>query len=112
MDTELACSIGRRRARCCARPSEPSSIEQELRHQEHRDALRTGRRGRSASQHEVDDVLGAVVLAQVMKISCPVMRSASAPGLSDASDCRLRPCWWTAPTIRSSACGSVRFVGT
>ena len=38
-------------------------IDQELRHEEQRNALQSRRRIRQAGQHEVDDVLGAVVLA-------------------------------------------------
>ena len=52
----------------CARtslraPGEPSGVEQELRHQEQRDAARAGRRVGQPRQHEVDDVVGQVVLA-------------------------------------------------
>ena len=44
-------------------PSEPSGFEQNLRHDEQRDAARALRRAFDARQHEMDDVLGEVVLA-------------------------------------------------
>ena len=44
-------------------PSEPSSVDEELRHQEQRDALRAGRRIGQPREHEMDDVVGQVMLA-------------------------------------------------
>ncbi len=38
-------------------------VHQELRHDEQRDALDAGRRAVDARQHQMDDVLGQVVLA-------------------------------------------------
>ena len=44
-------------------PSDAVGVDQELRHDEQRDALDAFRRVRRAREHEVDDVLGVVVLA-------------------------------------------------
>ena len=45
-----------------AEPKRPIRVDQELGHNEKRDALHTLRRGRRARQHEMDDVIGVVVL--------------------------------------------------
>ena len=44
-------------------PSEPSSFDQELRDDEQRDALHAGRSAGDLGQHQVDDVLGQLVVA-------------------------------------------------
>ena len=51
------------RARRCARPTMPSALIDELRHDEQRDALDAGRRAFDAREHQMDDVVGEVVLA-------------------------------------------------
>ena len=56
------CSIEAQRTSLRA-PSEPSSLTQELRHEEQRDAARARRRVGQPRQHEMDDVVGEVVLA-------------------------------------------------
>ena len=52
----------------CARtslraPERAVGVEQEFRHQEQRNAARAGRRVRQPRQHEMDDVVGEIVLA-------------------------------------------------
>ena len=47
-------------------------VDQNLRHQEQGDAARTGRRIRQLGQYQMDDVVGQVVLATVMKILVPL----------------------------------------
>ena len=44
-------------------PSDAVGIDQNLRHHEQRDALDAVRRALDAGQHQMDDVLGEVVLA-------------------------------------------------
>ena len=61
MDAELV--LDRVRAHVVARARRAVRVEQEFRHQEQRNALRAGRRIRQPRQHEVDDVVGEVVLA-------------------------------------------------
>ena len=61
MDAELV--LDRMRAHVVARAGRAVGVQQELRHQEQRDAARAGRRVRQPRQHEVDDVVGEVVLA-------------------------------------------------
>ena len=46
-----------------ARPERSVGVDQELRHDKERNPLHTLRRGRRARQHQVDDVVGVVVLA-------------------------------------------------
>ena len=62
MDAELVLEP-RRSADRCASPSVPSAFDQELRHEEQRDAARARRRVGHAAPAPVDDVVGEVVVA-------------------------------------------------
>jgi len=61
MNAELV--LDRLRARVVALPKRAVGIEQELRHQKERDALRAGRRIGEPRQHQMNNVVGEVVLA-------------------------------------------------
>ena len=61
MNAELV--LDRMRAHVVARAERAVGVEQEFRHQEERDAFRSGRRIGQPRQHQVDDVVGEVVLA-------------------------------------------------
>src|SRR5579872_7107281 len=61
MNAELV--LDRMRAQVVARSRRAVLVEQELRHQEERNALRAPRRIGQPRQHEMDDVVGEVVLA-------------------------------------------------
>ena len=61
MDAELV--LDRMRARVVARAERAVGIEQEFGHEEERDALGAGRRIGQPRQHQMDDVVGEVVLA-------------------------------------------------
>jgi hypothetical protein len=61
LDAELV--FDRHAMRVVARAQRTVGVDQELRHDEQRDALHARRRVRRARQHEVDDVLGHVVFA-------------------------------------------------
>ena len=61
MDAELV--LDRMGAHVVASRQRAVGVEQEFGHQEQRDAARAGRRVRQPRQHEVDDVVGEVVLA-------------------------------------------------
>ena len=50
-------------AHVVARAQRAVGVDQKLRHQEQRDAARAGRRIGQARQHEMDDVVGQIVLA-------------------------------------------------
>ena len=83
-------------------PSVPSAFDEELRHDEERDALDALGRVRRAREHEVDDVLGVVVLAVgdedlLARTACTCRRPAARPRVRTAA--RSEP-----------ACGSVRFI--
>ena len=61
MDAELV--FDRMGAHVVARAERAVGVEQKLGHQEQRNAARAGRRVGQAREHEVDDVIGQVVLA-------------------------------------------------
>ncbi len=61
VDAELV--LDRMRANVVARAGRTVGVEQEFRHQEQRNAARAGRRVGQARQHEMNDVVGEVVLA-------------------------------------------------
>ena len=61
MDAELV--LDRMGAHVVARAERAVGIEQEFRHQEQRNAARAGRRVGQACQHEMDDVVGEIMLA-------------------------------------------------
>ena len=61
MDAELV--LDRMGANVVARAERAVGIEQEFRHQEQRNAARARRRIGQARQHEMDDVVGEIVLA-------------------------------------------------
>ncbi len=61
VDAELV--LDRMHAHVVARAERAVGVEQELRHEEERDAARAGRRVGQPRQHEMDDVVGEIVLA-------------------------------------------------
>ena len=102
-----ACARGRRSAGRCA-PRAAVRLEQELRHQEQRDAARAGRRIGQPRQHEMDDVVGEIVLAVgdvdllagdavaavagAARRACAARSSRSRPAARSGSWCRsIRP---------------------
>ena len=61
VDAELV--LDRMAARIVARAERAVVVDQELRHEEQRDAPRAGRRIGQPREHEMDDVVGEIVLA-------------------------------------------------
>ena len=96
MDAELV--LDRMAARIVARAERAVVVHEELRHEEQRDALRAGRRIGQPRQHEMDDVVGEIVLA----IGDEDLLAGDAIGAVGRALGRVR----SAPTSEP-ACGSV-----
>ena len=100
VDAELV--LDRDALHVVARAERAVVLDQELRHDEERDALHALGRAVDAREHEVDDVLGVVVLAVGDEDLLAL----------DSDRCRRPAAWpWCARAARSlPACGSVRFI--
>ena len=96
MNAELV--LDRMAARIVARAERAVVVDEELRHQEQRDAFRAGRRIGQAREHEMDDVVGEVMLA----VGDEDLRAGDAIGAVGARSAFVR----SAPTSEP-ACGSV-----
>ena len=104
------CSIrsGRRSLRS---PGRPVGVDQELRHEEQRDAAAARRRVRGARQHQVDDVVGQVVVAvgdEDLLAGDPVMLAPALVAAPAPRGCAARR-GRSRPAARSgSSCRSIR----